>query len=187
MMRIGTDRRWARRYPRDRAAEPTYPEVGATRPLALGESTEPPPGYHYVRRTVRAGHGDAAFARAREVVLGWGMQHKAGGELYPPEVRPEQGRTALVIIRLGPVSIAAPCRVVWRLDDDRRAGFGCGTLPGHPERGEEAFLVTRDESDDVWVTVLAFSLPATWYTRLAGPLGRLLQRRITARYLSAIR
>lgn len=33
---------------------------------------------------------------------------------------------------------------------------------------------------------VAFSLPAAWYTRLAGPLGRLLQRRITARYLSAI-
>lgn len=187
MTRPGPDRRWARRYPRDRAAEPTYPEVGATRALALGERTEPPAGYHYLSRTARAGHGDAAFSRAREVVLGWGMQHRAGAALYPPEVRPERGRTALVITRIGPVSIAAPCRVVWRLDDERRAGFGYGTLPGHPECGEEAFLVARDESDDVWVSVLAFSRPGTWYTRLAGPLNRLLQRGITARYLSAIR
>ncbi|WP_051581666.1 DUF1990 family protein [Pseudonocardia acaciae] len=187
MTRTNADRRWARRYPTDRAATPTYPEVGATKPLALGEKDEPPAGYHYLRRTVRAGHGDTAFAQAREVVLGWGMQHRAGGELYPPEVRPEEGRTALVITRLGPVPLVTPCRVVWRLDDDRHAGFGYGTLPGHPVRGEEAFLVTRDDSGDVWVTVLAFSRPATWYAKLAGPLGRLAQRWTTARYLSAIR
>jgi uncharacterized protein (UPF0548 family) len=187
MARTETDRRWARRYPRDRAATPTYPEVGASKALALGERAEPPDGYRYLRRTVRIGHGDPAFARAREVVLGWGMQHRAGAELYPPEVRPEEGRTALVITRFGPVSVPAPCRVVWRLDDDRQAGFGCGTLPGHPVRGEEAFLAARDAAGDVWVTVLSFSRPATWYARLAGPLVRLVQRRTVARYLSAVR
>ena len=33
------------------------------------------------------------------------------------------------------------------------AGFGYGTLPGHPERGEEAFVVGRDDADGVWFEV----------------------------------
>jgi uncharacterized protein (UPF0548 family) len=59
--------------------------------------------------------------------------------------------------------------VTWSVDDERQAGFGYGTLPGHPERGEEAFLVERDDGGEVWFTVRAFSRPARWFTRAAGP------------------
>jgi uncharacterized protein (UPF0548 family) len=178
------------RYASDRAAAPSYPEVGATRTAALAgtesvSATGLPAGYHVLHRRVRVGHGDATFAAARSVVLGWGMQRAAGATVYPPDTAPELDLTVLVTTWIGPVPITAPCRVVWTVDDAEHAGFGYGTLPGHPERGEEAFLVSRDAAGEVWATILAFSRPATWYARLGGPVGRLVQRWITRGYLSA--
>jgi len=181
------------RYQRADAAAPSYPEVGATRAAVFGGAeAEPgldgaglPTGYHVLRRRVRIGHGERTWRAARTVVLGWGMQFSAGATVYPLDAVPEVGQTVLVTTRIGPVPITAPCRVVWTVDEADRAGFGYGTLPGHPERGEEAFVVTRDAAGDVWCTILAFSRPATWYARLGGPAGRLVQRWITGRYLSA--
>ncbi len=60
------------------------------------------------------------------------------------------------------------------MDEPDRAGFGYGTLPGHPEVGEEAFLVTR-AGDGVWFEVTAFSRPARWYIHAAGPAARAVQ------------
>jgi uncharacterized protein (UPF0548 family) len=185
-------RRERARYERARDAALSYPEVGATRGRVFGKpGAEPPAGYHLVRRRVRVGLGDQAFAEARAVVLGWGMQRGVGASVYPPDATPTEGQTVLVTTRIGPVPITAPCRVVWTVDEPDRVGFGYGTLPGHPVCGEEAFVVTRDDpgtsdsADAVWATILAFSRPATWYARLGGPAGRLVQRWITRRYLRA--
>lgn len=68
----------------------------------------------------------------------------------------------------------------------RRCGFAYGTCPGHPESGEEAFLVEWDTDDVVWLRVIAFSRPATWYVRLAGPAARGMQAFITRRYLRSL-
>jgi uncharacterized protein (UPF0548 family) len=70
--------------------------------------------------------------------------------------------------------IWAPCEVVWLRDEPERYGFGYGTLPGHPEIGEEAFLVLRD-GDAVVFEVTAFSRPARWWIRAAGPAARAVQ------------
>jgi uncharacterized protein (UPF0548 family) len=65
---------------------------------------------------------------------------------------------------------------VWTEQDEQRAGWAYGTLPGHPVLGEEAFVVSQDEDGSVWLDVLAFSRPVTWPTRAAGPLLPVLQR-----------
>ena len=65
-------------------------------------------------------------------------------------------------------------------------GFFYGTLPGHPECGEERFTVRIDERSVVWAEICAFSRPGRWFTRLAGPLGGRLQARATKRYLTAL-
>jgi uncharacterized protein (UPF0548 family) len=88
-----------------------------------------------------------------------------------------------VTVHLGPrgLSLRAPCEVVWAVEEPRRRGFAYGTLRGHPERGEEAFLVEWDEPGDaeaegaVWLTIRAFSVGALWYTRAAGPVVPLFQ------------
>ena len=48
-----------------------------------------------------------------------------------------------------------------------RYGFAYGTLPDHPERGEERFLVEWNQADDsVWYDLLAVSRPGHWLARI---------------------
>ena len=90
-----------------------------------------------------------------------------------------------VIVHLGPVR--APCRVVYVIDQPDRRGFAYGTLPGHPESGEELFLVRYDPAtEDVYAEVRAFSRHATWWSRLGSPLTSLVQSVVTTRYLRAL-
>jgi uncharacterized protein (UPF0548 family) len=164
--------------------ELTYPEVGATR------ADELPAGYHHVRHRRRLRPQD--FSAAAEAVLTYRMHRAAGVDIEASADRAAPGVLVVTRIGLGPVRLAAPCEVVWAVDDERRAGFAYGTLAGHPERGEEAFLVERDDAGQVWFTVRSFSRPDRWYAHLAGPaavafqhayarwLGRTLRRLMRA-------
>jgi len=88
---------------------------------------------------------------------------------------------------LGPLALSIPCRVVWAADEPRRVGFGYGTLAGHPERGEEAFLLNHDADDVVRFHVRSFSAPARWFTRAAGPMLHVAADAVSRRYLTAMR
>lgn len=66
-----------------------------------------------------------------------------------------------------------------------RAGFAYGTLPGHPESGEELFLVERG-AGEVRFPVSAFSRPATLLAKAGGPASRRVQLVMAERYLRAI-
>jgi uncharacterized protein (UPF0548 family) len=140
----------------------TYAEVGAT------QYDELPDGYNHLRVATYIGGADR-FGAAVDCVMTWRM-HRAAGLLVTAE-RAHEGQD--IVGRLGPFRV--PCRVVWTLAGPDRAGFGYGTLRGHPERGEEAFVVEL-RADGVWLVVLAFSRPAVWFTRAAGPLVVVLQR-----------
>ncbi|HVB41858.1 MAG TPA: DUF1990 domain-containing protein [Streptosporangiaceae bacterium] len=87
---------------------------------------------------------------------------------------------------IGSLRLQAPCRVVYAADEPRRTGFAYGTLAGHPESGEEAFLVEHHDDDSVTFTVTAFSRPATRLARIAGPFAAVIQRQIAARYLRSL-
>jgi uncharacterized protein (UPF0548 family) len=76
---------------------------------------------------------------------------------------------------------------VYVVDEPNRRGFAYGTLPGHPESGEEFFSVRYDPSGDaVYAEVSAFSRPATWWSKAGGPITSLVQRVITKRYVKAV-
>lgn len=130
---------------------------------------------------MRVGTGRTDFEAAGEAVVTFRMH--AGMRVRPQSSAPLAEPGTRVTVHLGPrgLSLRAPCEVVWAVDEPRRRGFAYGTLPGHPERGEEAFLVEWDPTDDaeagdaVWLTVRAFSVGARWYTRAAGPLVPLFQ------------
>jgi uncharacterized protein (UPF0548 family) len=92
----------------------------------------------------------------------------------------------LLGLRAGPILIGAPCRVIYVVREPHRCGFAYGTLPGHPERGEEAFIIEQRSDGTVTFTITAFSRPAAPLAKAIGPAGRALQRRITARYLTAL-
>ncbi|WP_428951996.1 DUF1990 family protein [Streptomyces sp. cg35] len=157
----------------------TYPEVGAT--LTDGHL---PSGYAHMDRRVRLGSGPECFERAGAAVLSWAAQRGAGLTVTPPDAVREDADVVLRAPFLPGVRI--PCRVVRVVRDEARAGFAYGTLPGHPECGEEAFLVERDADGSVWFRIRAFSRPGRWYARVGGPLARAVQRWVTGRYLRAV-
>jgi uncharacterized protein (UPF0548 family) len=158
----------------------SYDAVGST----LHDVT--PSGYHRLELHQKIGDGDQVFRRAGEALMTWQMHKKAGLPIKATDSPAVIGTNSLGRLGLGPVGLPVPCRVVWVVDELDRIGFGYGTLEGHPEAGEESFLVTREE-DGVYFTLRAFSRPATWYTRLGGPVGRLGQSLVGHRYASALR
>lgn len=96
------------------------------------------------------------------------------------------GDTALLVTPLGPFSFKSPVRVVYLIDEPQRKGFAYGTLEGHPEKGEEAFIVEQKEDGSVWLTVRAFSRPSTKLWFVLSPALRVVQGVYTRRYLRAL-
>jgi uncharacterized protein (UPF0548 family) len=96
---------------------------------------------------------------------------------------------ALVVLGMGwgRFGVTAPCRVVYTVDQPGCRGFAYGTLPGHPEQGEEAFMVAMNSAGQAWGYIRAFSRPASVLARGVGPVGHWIQTAVTARYLRALR
>ncbi|MGI3784428.1 MAG: DUF1990 family protein [Janthinobacterium lividum] len=156
----------------------TYEEVGAT-------SGTLPPGYHHLEVTRVVGQGRDWFDVAAARVLTWEVQRRAGLSVgVTREVA--LGVRAVLRMRVGPVPVRAPVEVVVVTVEPDRVGFAYGTLAGHPERGEERFEVALRADGAVEARIRAFSSPGRWFTYVAGPVGRRLQRSTTDRYLHAL-
>jgi uncharacterized protein (UPF0548 family) len=162
----------------------TYDEVAATaRPDAL------PDGYHQVHAARAVGAGDQAFAVAVDGVRRWQLHRRQGYRVAPDDPPVEVGTVVAVDVPLVAVHVIATCRIAWVVDEPDRFGFGYGTLPIHPESGEEAFVVERDPHDaagTVRLVIAAFSRPRHPLVRLAGPVARRQQARATQGYLDAL-
>jgi uncharacterized protein (UPF0548 family) len=157
-----------------------YPEVGATR-----DPDRLPEGYLYLRHHVRIGHGREALEAAGAMVTGWRMHRGTGATVRADADTAAPGVRLVVGLGIGRLRFTAPAEVIWTASEPDRIGFAYGTLAGHPECGEESFVVTMGADKAVWFTVTAFSRPACWYTRLAGPVVPVLQR-LYARQLGLV-
>lgn len=163
----------------------TYAEVGATANLAAPADVglDLPAGYHHVHVAARIGSGRDRFEEAAESVMRYGMLRGAGLRVTASTEVAEVG--TLVLARLGP--ILAPCRVVYVAEERNCRGFAYGTLPGHAVSGEERFAVRYHPADGaVYAELVVFSRPATWWSRLGGPVTTLAQRVLMNRYLRAV-
>jgi uncharacterized protein (UPF0548 family) len=152
-----------------RSAPFTYPDVGATR------DDELPAGYAHGRREAVVGHGHAAFDRAVAAVFDWRMQKGMGLRVRASGPPSEPGTVVVLTAGLRRFGYDIPCRVVWARTDGDERGFAYGSLPGHPESGEESFVVTLQESGDVVFTTRVFSRLASPLARLGGPGSRAVQ------------
>jgi uncharacterized protein (UPF0548 family) len=161
-------------------AKLTYSEVGAT-------AGKLPATYHHIRRRVVIGQGQQVFAEAATDLAAWQVQLRAGLTVAASTPTATPGTVVVLGLGLGPLRLSAPCRVVYAVDQSRRRGFAYGTLPGHPESGEEAFVVEHHEDDTVSFEITAFSKPSMITARIAGPAGRLFQSQVTRRYLRSLR
>ncbi|SDZ44027.1 DUF1990 family protein [Herbiconiux ginsengi] len=142
--------------------------------------------------------GDIQPAAPTETDYAGLVYDESGAPVGPRAAHPEQGygedgtplvsagTTAELTIRAFGMSFRAPIRVVYLVNEPGRIGFAYGTLPGHPESGEESFVVEHLSDDSVWIVVRAFSRPSTWFYRLGQPVLRIMQARATRRYLRAL-
>jgi uncharacterized protein (UPF0548 family) len=169
------------------------PEVSTAmgKPLTyaeVGESLHPPgpAGYRFKEQCVRVGKGRETFSLAAEAVMSWQVQRGAGLDVLASSERVEEGAVAVVRLTVGPLKVDGANRVVAVLDEPDRRGFAYGTLDGHPEQGEQAFLVEIAEDDAVTFTVRSFTRRASLLARLGGPLNGRIQDRIAERYLMAL-
>ena len=160
-----------------RRSVPTYAEVGASRDEVL------PPGYHHVRVRERIGD-ESAFDRAVFGLRTWVAHEGAGLQIFPRDaVQPDA--TVVAVTSLGFVQMVAPCRIVAVFKEPGTFGFSYGTLPGHPEIGEESFGLERFDGA-TFFTVSAFSRPVDLLARLSWPIGRKVQRSVTRRYVQSL-
>jgi uncharacterized protein (UPF0548 family) len=113
---------------------------------------------------------------------------EAGDALYGPDGTPflRPGDTANLVIPFGPLRVSSPVRVVYVVDLPDRKGFAYGTLPGHPESGEEAWLLDRSDDGSVWLTIRAFSRPSAPRWWAVYPVLRIVQSIYTRRYERAL-
>jgi uncharacterized protein (UPF0548 family) len=156
-----------------------YEPVGATAGAL-------PAGYNHICRALVLGTGSDRFERAAQQLMSWQMHRGAGLTAEPSASVAAEGVVVRLGLRIGPVRLVAPCRVVLVVDEPRRRGFAYGTLPGHPEQGEELFTVALEDDGRVVARVVAFSRPATWWAQLGAPVTSWVQRTIISRYLTAL-
>ena len=178
----------------------TYTEQGRTeRPYPQPLEGNWPEGYRLVRRDVALAAKDPAraFAALSNGILSWQLHRLAGLRVSADAPRAAVGVTVSPGFGVGRLRLGAPCRVIWAReiqDDDggdpvlgQRAGFGYGTLAGHPARGEEGFYAELTSQGQLLFRVAAYSVPSTLAYRLGAPVARLAQDYVTERYLKAAR
>ena len=176
-LRRPSDDDLARVVDEQKRAAVTYAPVGGT------VSGDTPSGFRFETFERRIGPA-SAFARARSALANWqpqrgsGIAVRADGEIAV-------GTTVALAAPL-PIGFAlAACRIVAVVDQEDRYGFAYGTLPAHPESGEELFILER-RADDLIFRIAVFSRPHQLLTRIGSPIARLIQRRATEKYLTAM-
>ena len=163
------------------AADLTYMHVGSSL------RSDPRPGGQLRRCTEHLGTGDPTFRAGCDGLRRWAAQTAFGARVHPSDAPIQTGTTLLVMVSLGPFEVVAPNRIVEVVDKRGAFGFAYGTLPGHPETGEESFVVRMDDTGSVSASVTIDAEPATWLIGLADPIVRAVQELAVRRYLAGIR
>ncbi len=165
-------------------------DAAALRALPLSYSRdstvadEVPAGFRCFQVEMRLKRRD--FDGAARDLMGWRMHEKAGLRVHGSDPTAQTGTVVLMRLGPGPFSLRIPCRVVEVFDEPRRKGFAYGTLAGHPESGEERFVLDHDLDGGIHLTVAGVSKPASFPAKLGGPVSRAVQDRMTRRYLAAL-
>ncbi|HVT76088.1 MAG TPA: DUF1990 domain-containing protein [Acidimicrobiales bacterium] len=127
------------------------------------------------------------WERARDGLRAWAAHAGAGLRIDPAAAPLEVGQTVIASGAVaGPLHVIIPCRISHVVDEADRFGFTYVTLPGHPECGEETFMLSRD-GEEVAFTMSSYSHPAELLARLGGPVSRLVQRRTNHAYIAGMR
>ncbi len=156
----------------------TYPEVGAT-------AGDLPSGYRHVVRRAALGQGRDVFDGCATALMTWGV-HRASGIDVRASNSPAQLSTVVSqLVGVRGLGVVAPCKVVYVVDEVDRRGFAYGTLPGHPESGEESFVVSLLDDQSVAFDLRSFSRSGNAISRIGRPVSHWVQDKMTDRYVAA--
>jgi uncharacterized protein (UPF0548 family) len=174
------------RRPTDQAIERYRTEREVMQP-SFATPGEHPPGFHVDHAGTALGSAEGGFERARAALETWAVHAGAGVSVVPDDAPLVPGTTVAIVTRQLGLWIVASCRITERIDTPTAFGFVYATLPGHPERGEERFVVTKHPDGEC-----AFDIDVTWRSdallaRLGSPVSARVQRRATEGYLAAMR
>lgn len=113
---------------------------------------------------------------------------EGGEQVFGPDGEPflAPGDTAMLGAPFGPFHVAAPVRVVYVIDAPTRKGFAYGTLHGHPENGEESFIVEQTDDGSVWLEIRSLSRPSSRWWWALYPVLRVTQAYFTSRYFRSL-
>ena len=125
------------------------------------------------------------FDRAADAIRHWRV-HEGAGLIVQANGAPRLNAVVAMAAPLPVGWIEVVCRVVDVVDEPDRFGFTYGTLPVHPEQGEESFTAVLLPDSGVVFEIVAASRPRQLAARAAPPLARRLQRAATNRYLAAM-
>lgn len=162
------------------ALELSYDDVGVSR------RSSSPDRFRMDHWTIELDDDQGSFDRARQALRRWAAHTGAGARIAPSEPPIQVGQVVVVAMKIAGFTAIAPCRIVWVVDDHDRFGFAYGTLEGHPERGEESFVISR-VGVRVTFEIDAASRPAALLPRLGAPVARSIQRSVTQRYLNSLK
>lgn len=152
---------------------------------AVGEGFDAaPPGFlrHQRSRILRR----RDFESAVHDLLSWRAHERAGLRVAASDIPLREGTVVLMRLGVGPLSLRIPCRVTTLINEPQRRGFSYATLVGHPEVGEERFVLEHLNDGRIRFTITAISRPASRLARISGPMGRRFQLFMTERYLKAL-
>ncbi|MGP6173147.1 DUF1990 domain-containing protein [Corynebacterium sp. A21] len=134
-------------------------------------------GWQITDRSLLLGHGRDCFEQATERLLSWRAHAHAHVRVH------QEGQ--VLRLRFGPT--LSPCLILREERSPERTLLMYGTMPGHVERGEEAFLISRSPQGEVIARCVAFSQPDWFWARLGRPVARLVQLAVTGAYLRGMR
>ena len=154
-------------------------------PVGISTAEHAPPGYRLDRWSCVLGRGDHVFTGGVDALKRW-QAHGGAGLVVAVDRPPVVGLVVAMAAPLPVGFVEVVCRVVDVVDRPDRFGFIYGTLPIHPEEGEESFAVARASDDSVTFEIVAVSRPRHRLARACPPLARRLQRAATGRYLRAM-
>ncbi|MBA3627043.1 MAG: DUF1990 family protein [Chloroflexi bacterium] len=135
---------------------------------------------------------EAAFERVRDRILRLRLFPPQSISLYAatPDARAALGATVVQHFFLGPLAVESGVRIVGledRADDaSRHVSLTWATLKGHPERGIETFSARMDAGGMIHVAIHARSRPGALVVRLASPIARRLQVRLSHQSLTLL-
>ncbi len=178
---IGTStRNLLRKHEND---ELTYNNIGMS--LTPAGTPTPEGRWHTFEDSRVVGHGRDAFVAVGYALMHWQLNENAGFFVQSKGGVVREGESVGIGLPIWFMGVTAVCRVVRVVSEADRIGFAYGTLPGHPETGEESFIVELKADGSVVMNIRAISRPAALFTKLAGPFGTRVQRRAAKRYLDA--